>query len=171
MSPARPTGPDWSNADMKPSTTRRRLSLAAVLAALALTFAACGADGDDGASSTTTTSEASADDTTTTTEADDTTTTESDEPTTTESEDSTTTQPNGPSTSGSIGGMAKDVLVDTYQKMGMTKKQAECAADFLVDKMGNMDGMDDISGLAEMGKDMAKECDIDPSDLKVPSGN
>jgi hypothetical protein len=151
---------------MKTSTTRRRVSLAAVLAALALTFTACGADGGDDVKSTTTTTTASNDDgmTTTTASNDDGMTT------TTQSDGGTTTAPDGPSTSGNISGMAKDLLVDAYKKMGMTQKQAKCAADFVVDKMGDVNGLDDMSGLAELGKDMFKKCDIDPTDLK-PKGN
>jgi len=151
---------------MKTPTTRRRLSLAAGLAVLALTFTACGADGDDDAGSTTTT-EASNDDTTTTTEADETTTTESDETTTTESEDDDDTT----TTSGSISGMAKDMVVDMYENMGMSKKQADCAADYIIGKMGDMTDTSDMSGLMEMGQEMLEKCDIDPSDLKMPSGN
>jgi len=151
---------------MKTSTTRRRLSIAAVLAVLALTFTACGADGDDDAGSTTTT-EATNDDTTTTTEAEETTTTESDETTTTESEDENGT----PTTSGAIGGMAKDMVVDIYKKMGMSQKQADCAAGYIIGKMGDITDTSDMSGLMEMGQEMLEKCDIDPSDLKAPSGN
>jgi hypothetical protein len=148
---------------MKTSTTRRRSGLAALLAVLALTFTACGADGGDDVKSTTTTTTASNDDGTTTTEANDTPTTESD--------GTTTTEPGGPSTSGNLSGMAKDAIVETYKGMGLSDEQAKCAADFVLDKVGDMRDMQDVSGLMKMGKDMFKKCDIDPSDLKVPSGN
>ena len=157
---------------MKTSTSRRRLSLAAVLAALALTFAACGSDGgNDADATTTTTTEAK----TTTTAADDgdtTTTTEStddgDTTTTTESTDDGDTTTTTESGSPDINGMAKDMIVDQYKKMGMTEDQANCAADLVLDKMGSGG---DMSGIAELGQELMSKCDIDPTKLSFGGSN
>lgn len=150
---------------MTPTSTRRRLGLAAVVASLALTFTACGASGDDDKADTTTTTTAG----TTTSEA--TTTTAANETTTTSGDDTTTTAPDETTTTGpgtTANGFAKDAIVKVYKQMGMSEKQANCAADYVVSKMGDISGKN-LSSLGSIGQELIKKCDINPTDLKMPS--